>query len=229
MIRSSVGVILNVDGTLIDSYDARTQAWVEALKEFKHPVGFRELRRLCGLVSHELLVRATGFGEDTELGFAIRTRQRDIFRKRYLSRIIPFLGAGELVLRMRKSGLAVAIVSSDPAEILQPLLGLLDDESLMQRAAYPNNHAIVRSYREILRVATERLSSMSDRVLMLTASPHEMDAAKRVGVPSITFRTGGFSDQELRGSTAIYNDVHALVRNFARSPFFGNFQAERTA
>jgi beta-phosphoglucomutase-like phosphatase (HAD superfamily) len=52
-------VILDVDGTLVDSNDAHARAWVEALAEHGHQVPFAEVRRLIGMGGDKLLPLVT--------------------------------------------------------------------------------------------------------------------------------------------------------------------------
>lgn len=53
-------VILDVDGTLVDSNDAHAHAWVEALAAHGHRVPFAEIRPLIGMGGDRLLPRVTG-------------------------------------------------------------------------------------------------------------------------------------------------------------------------
>jgi beta-phosphoglucomutase-like phosphatase (HAD superfamily) len=43
------GVILDVDGTLVDSNDAHAQAWVDAFHEHGFDVTFEKARHLVGM------------------------------------------------------------------------------------------------------------------------------------------------------------------------------------
>ena len=43
------GVILDVDGTLIDSNDVHATAWVEAMAEYGYKVPFDKVRPLIGM------------------------------------------------------------------------------------------------------------------------------------------------------------------------------------
>jgi phosphoglycolate phosphatase-like HAD superfamily hydrolase len=55
--KSVRGVLLDIDGTLVESNDAHAHAWVEALAESGHTVAFEAVRPLIGMGGDKLLPR----------------------------------------------------------------------------------------------------------------------------------------------------------------------------
>ena len=98
------GVILDVDGTLVDSNDAHAHAWVEALAEYGHQVPFEEVRRLIGMGGDKLLPKVAGIKKDSQQGQAIDHRRGEIFKTRYLPAVRPFPQVRPLLQRMRDQG-----------------------------------------------------------------------------------------------------------------------------
>src|SRR5436309_13189247 len=94
------GVILDVDGTLVDSNDAHANAWVEAFGESGIHVPQEKVRRLIGMGGDKLLPRAVGIEEDSPLGGRISKRRGRIFQEKYLPSLHAFPGARELLSRM---------------------------------------------------------------------------------------------------------------------------------
>jgi phosphoglycolate phosphatase-like HAD superfamily hydrolase len=80
-------VLLDVDGTLIDSNDAHAHAWVDAGAEFGHAIEFAEVRRLIGMGGDKVLPRLTGLEEESDEGARLLERRGEIFRERYLSQL----------------------------------------------------------------------------------------------------------------------------------------------
>jgi beta-phosphoglucomutase-like phosphatase (HAD superfamily) len=68
------GVILDVDGTLVDSNDAHARAWVEALTEGGFDVPFERVRPLIGMGGDNLLPEVTGLAKETPEGKQMSTR-----------------------------------------------------------------------------------------------------------------------------------------------------------
>jgi len=110
--RTVRGVILDVDGTLVDSNDAHARAWVEALKEGGFDVPFDRVRRLIGMGGDKLLPEVTGLQEDHPRAKPIGERRGQIFKTKYLPSLRPFPGTRDLLLRMRGEGLKLAVASS---------------------------------------------------------------------------------------------------------------------
>ncbi len=77
-------VILDVDGTLIDTNDAHAHAWVDVCHEFGHEVAFGEVRRMIGMGGDRVLPSLTGLEEESETGEKMKERRGEIFRQRYL-------------------------------------------------------------------------------------------------------------------------------------------------
>ena len=77
------GVLLDIDGTLVDSNDAHARARVEALAEAGYDVPFERVRRLIGMGGDQLLPEAIGLEKDTPEGQRISDRWVAIFKEKY--------------------------------------------------------------------------------------------------------------------------------------------------
>ncbi len=216
--RRIQGVILDLDGTLVDSNEGRAQAWVEALSESGYPIPFAEVRALVGLVPHELLTRTVGFGEDTDIGRKIRDRSRQIFVRRYIPRLAPTYRAAELIARLERDGTKLGVVSVDPPEVLLPLLKVVGLEPLVHRAALPPAEGLY-TQRDLLKSALDKLGLPAGRAALLADAPHDVEAAHKHGLTSIALMTGGFPASTLKGAAAIYPDIPTLLASYETSPF----------
>src|SRR5687767_8083084 len=127
MARSRIrGVILDVDGTLVDSNDAHARAWVDAFAEFEFDVPYERVRSLIGMGGDNLLPEAIGVEKYSPQGEALSKRRGEIFKERYLETVDPFLGTRELLTKMRDEGLEIAIGSSAQKDELLALLEIAD-------------------------------------------------------------------------------------------------------
>jgi phosphoglycolate phosphatase-like HAD superfamily hydrolase len=200
----SIGLVLDLDGTLVDSHEGRAQAWAEALAENGYnDVGFSEVRELVGLPADALLLRTIGFGEDTAIGTKIRERYHHNFRLRYLPRIMPFLRGPELLYRFRSIEARIVVVSAEKPDTLESLLDLLNARPLLKYAVTPERVPGILSSRDLVRAAVERLGS--GITLMLADAPFDIEAAQQNGVPVVALASGGFARQSLEGAAAIYD------------------------
>src|SRR5947208_16707444 len=115
-------VLLGVDGTLVDSNDAHAHVWVTALAEAGVTAEFATVRRLIGKGGDKLLPEVSGIDAESSKGKAISDRRGEIFQTEYLPTLRPFPGARELLARMKKAGLALAVASSAKEDELESLL-----------------------------------------------------------------------------------------------------------
>src|SRR4051812_43129426 len=116
------GVLLDVDGTLLDSNDAHAHAWVKALAEHGRKVPWKVVRRLIGMGGDKLLPEVADIREDSAEGKQISARRGEIFQTDYLPSLQAFPGAHELLQRMRAEELRLVVASSAKEDELKGLL-----------------------------------------------------------------------------------------------------------
>ena len=109
---SAKGVLLDVDGTLVDSNDAHAHAYVDALKEFGYDVPFERVRPLIGMGGDELLPELIGVAGDSKVRQDIDARCSEVFNTRYLPEISAFPGVRALLERFAEDGLSLIAASS---------------------------------------------------------------------------------------------------------------------
>src|SRR5918992_1568993 len=97
-------VILDVDGTLVDSNDAHAAAWVDAFTEAGITVDRSRVRSAIGMGGDKLMPYVSGFSESSPTGKRISERRAEIFRAHYLPLLRPFPGVRELLLRFLRDG-----------------------------------------------------------------------------------------------------------------------------
>src|SRR5436305_9755540 len=77
-------VILDMDGTLLDSNAAHVHAWVETLREHGHEVSEDAIWPWIGMGADNLLPAALGISKESPEGKAIAESRGKLFKSRYL-------------------------------------------------------------------------------------------------------------------------------------------------
>src|SRR6187549_1427258 len=108
-------VLLDIDGTLLDSNDAHAHAWLDALRGHGKNVPFDLVRSKIGMGGDKLLREVADIDEDSVEGRSITDRRIAIFKAHYLPDIGPLPGARAIVDRLRSRGLICAAVTSAKA------------------------------------------------------------------------------------------------------------------
>jgi HAD superfamily hydrolase (TIGR01509 family) len=212
------GVILDVDGTLVDSNDAHARAWTEAFAEAAYDVPFERVRRLIGMGGDQLLPEAAGLEADTPAGEALAERRGRIFRERYLPGLRALPGARDLVQRLRQMGFALAIASSARPEELGALLEKAGVDDLVGERTSSGDVEESKPEPDIVLAALRRLRLPAAAAVMIGDTPYDVEAARRAGVAVIGFRSGGWSDADLDGSLAVYDGPADLLARLDSSP-----------
>src|SRR3978361_1671797 len=113
-----------MDGTLLDSVDLHTIAWLEALLEFGHDVSFEEVRGQIGKGGDKLIPVFLSADDQRDHGKELENWRGKRFTSEHLPLVRPFLGVTDLLRRVRDSGLKVAIASSAKKDELEKYLDI---------------------------------------------------------------------------------------------------------
>lgn len=211
------GVLLDVDGTLVDSNDAHARAWVAALAEQGIRVKREEVRRLIGMGGDKLLPAIADIDAESPLGTALSSRRSEIFLERYLPALSAFPEALALLQRMRADGLTLVAASSAKADELGPLLSLVGTGDLLQAATSSDDAERSKPDPDIVKAAMRRTGLPAGELVMLGDTPYDVEAATRAGIRIIALRCGGWNDDGLRGAAAIYDGPADLLARYDES------------
>lgn len=213
------GVILDVDGTLVLSNDAHARAWVDAFVEHGYDVAYTQVRLLIGMGGDKLLPTVVpGLNEQSGPGKAIAERRKAFFRERYAADLKPAPGGRELILKLRADGLRYIIGSSAKSDELDMLLEAAQVADLIEQATTSSDAEESKPAPDIVGVALGKLGLEPAQVVMLGDTPYDIESAAGCQIGTIAVRCGGFSDEQLRGALAIYNDPRDVLAHYAMSP-----------
>jgi HAD superfamily hydrolase (TIGR01509 family) len=213
------GVILDVDGTLVDSNEAHTNAWVEALAEAGIEVPFSKVRRLIGMGGDKLLPASCGIDESTSEGGTIVKRREAIFRERYLPTLKPFPKAEELLHRMHADDLKLAVASSAKAQEVTALLRICGGDKFIEFKTSSDDTEHSKPDPDIVQAALRLLGLPASEVLMLGDTPYDIGAAHKAGTRIVAVRCGGWGDANLANAVEVYDDPADLLAQYDKSPF----------
>lgn len=212
-------VLLDIDGTLVDSNDAHARSWVDGLGEASHHCPFEEVRPLIGMGSDKLLERLLGLKKESPEGEALARRIGEIFLERYLPGVKPFPGVRDLLLRLRKDGLQLVAATSAERDKLHRLLEIAGVADLISDTASSQDVANSKPDPDIIHAALEQCTCPPEQVVMIGDTPYDLEACARAGIPCIAFRCGGWSDADLSGALAIYDGPADLLERYDASVF----------
>ena len=212
-------VILDVDGTLVDSNDAHAAAWVDAFTEAGITVDRARVRSAIGMGGDKLMPFVSGFSESSPTGKRISERRGQIFKEKYLPQLRPFPGVRELVQRFLRDGFDLAVASSATEDELGPLLQRAGVADLVKTRTSSDDADRSKPDPDIVQAAMARVAASRAETLMLGDTPYDVAAASSAGIGIVGVECGGWRREDLAGAAAVYFDPADLLASYDHSPF----------
>ncbi len=202
------GVLLDLDGTLVDSVYQHVVAWFEAFRDHGHDVAQARIHAAIGMGGDRLVPWVLGRHVDGAGDISGDHKRRFLAVADGLRRTS---GALELLedLEVREVPYVIATsAGSEEREALLDVLGradlpLIDSEGVASSKPAP----------DLLMAACERRGFDPRRSVMVGDAPWDALAARAAGTAAVAVRCGGFGDDTLAaaGAERIVDDPAGLV------------------
>ncbi len=217
--RKLEGVLLDVDGTLIDSNEAHARSWSEALTEFGRDVPPERVRPLIGMGGDKLLPELLGVDAESETGKRFSDRRGRIFLERYVPYLRQTRGAQLLVERFRREGFRLIIATSAREEELCAMLRQVGLDDLIPQKTSAEDADRSKPDPDIIKAALDKACLRPETAILLGDTPYDVEAGIRSNVDTVGLLSGGWDADALRDAVAIYEDPEDLLKHFTSSPF----------
>ena len=207
-----VAVLLDIDGTLVDSTYHHAMCWHRAFTRLGHDLTVNRLHRLIGMGGDRLVAAAAGDEVEESDGDALREAWGEEYAE-VADQVRPVPGAADAVRRLVDAGYVVALASSGEREFAEKAvddLGIEDVVTVMTTSSdaeesKPHPELIETTWRQV------REDHGAGRALLVGDTPYDVESAHRAGVPCVAVLTGGFDEGELSGAEAVLEDVSDLT------------------
>ena len=221
-------VLLDVDGTLVDSNDAHGRAWVDVGRELGYAIHFEDVRPLIGMGSDKVVPVLTGHDRESPEGSRAAELHGEIFRNRYLPDIRVFHGTHDLLEHMQAAGLTLVVATSAGSKDLHAILEHAGLKSLIDAHTTSSEAKDSKPDADIVLAALEKAGAAANAAVFIGDTPYDVEAGRRAHVACVALRCGGWwSDHELAAAVAIYDDPAHLLESWEAS-LFGPPHAGRT-
>ena len=214
-------VLLDMDGTLIDSNGLHAESWQRAFAEFGIEVGFETALKQIGKGGDHLLPTFVPKEKVETTGKAIEKFRKELFEREYLSQVKPFPKVRQLIERMKNSGLTIAMASSAGKEELQKYKKIANIDDLVEEETTSEDAENSKPSPDIFSVALKRVGVDAGEAVSLGDTPYDAEASTKCGVRTVGVTSGGWSREDLlnAGCAEVYEDAADLLANFDRSLF----------
>jgi phosphoglycolate phosphatase-like HAD superfamily hydrolase len=192
-------VVLDLDGTLVDSVYVHATAWREAFREVGLDVPTYLLHRAIGMGGDRLVSAVAGDAAEHAIGDVVRDLHDRLFEVR-LPEVHPLEGASELLEVCHDAGLRMVLASSSPPDLTEKVLSTVDKAHLIE-AVVPGSEGPSKPAPDLVQVALDRAGS--HHAFLVGDAVWDVKSAERAGIPCVGLLTGGYSEAELRDAGAV--------------------------
>jgi HAD superfamily hydrolase (TIGR01509 family) len=206
-------VVLDVDGTLVDTNYQHAIAWHRALRDHGYAVQLWEIHRHIGMGGDQLVAALIGEQEERSDGEAIRDAEGEAYGE-LIGEVQAMDGATEFLRELRGDGVKAIFSSSAKAEEVEHYLDLLDARDLVEGWTTAADVKRTKPHPDLVQVALEKAGNDGPAV-MVGDSTWDVKAAEAAGIPTLAVLTGGFSEEELReaGAAEVVRSIGELRKD----------------
>jgi HAD superfamily hydrolase (TIGR01509 family) len=207
-------VLLDVDGTLVDSNYFHTVAWWRALSGAGHVIPMARIHRLVGMGADTFLEELLGEHDD-----ALEDAWQEEFAK--LRDDIPATpGAADLARAAKERGATVVLATSGKPGDVEVLRRTLGADEWIDGAVNSSEVDESKPAPDIFARALEVAGADPADSIVVGDTVWDVKAAAACGLTCVTVTCGGIARQELEeaGAAAVYRDPEDLVAQLDASP-----------
>jgi len=217
----TIPVILDIDGTLVDTNYQHTLAWQRALREHGELVPAWTIHRHIGMGGDQLVAAVAGDAVEERCGDAVRSAEGERYAE-LIDEVELLPGARALLVALRERGGTVVLASSAKADEVDVYIDKLAARDLIDDWTTSADVEATKPAPDLVRAALDKAGT-SDEAVLVGDSVWDCEAAGRAGIPTVGVLTGGFGRAELleAGAVAVYESVEELRAHLDEPPFSG--------
>ncbi len=203
-------IIFDVDGVLVDSYQAHYESWRRLAEEHDWDFTEAEFAKTFGCTSREIIRERWGANlsddEIKELDF----RKEAIYRVMIGADFPEMPGAGPLLTSLLQASIPVAVGSSGPALNVQAVLDRLDPDGIV-KVRITGDHVILgKPDPQVFLLAAEGLGVEPTECVVVEDAPMGIEAAHAAGMKCVALVSSGRKPNELQAADLVVESLEEL-------------------
>lgn len=207
-------ILVDVDGTLVDTNWFHTVAWWRAFQDIGEDVPMSSIHRLIGMGSDQLVHRVIGRESD---------EASDAHSKRYepfKDEIKAFRGAADLLGELARRGARVVLATSSDEKDLDRLREAIGAEDAIDEVVSNGDVKRSKPAPDIFEAALKKFDLDPERTMVVGDTTWDVEAAGKLDLEVVCVLTGGSTRAQLdqAGAVAVYEDVAELRDRLDESP-----------
>jgi HAD superfamily hydrolase (TIGR01509 family) len=212
-------LLTDIDGTLVDSNSLHAEAWRRTFEHFGIQIGLDQAWSQIGKGGDQLIPVFVPETDRERLEKPLKEFRKEIFHRDYMPRMVAFSQARELLLRVRNSGMKIALATSSEKADLAIYGKLVGMDDLVDEASSSADAKASKPEADIFAAALQKVDMRPEQAVALGDTPWDAQAAGKLGIPVIGLTSGGWKADDLRaaGCVEVWQDPADLLLHFDES------------
>lgn len=204
-------VIFDIDGVLVDSYQAHFETWRKMLANHGGSITEEQFARTFGRRSGDIL-REVHFEDLSDDRIRLLDQEKEAMYRDEISESFPAMpGATELIRQLHQAGWGLAAGSSGPPDNVRLTLDLLPAGELIQIRVTGNDVTHGKPHPEVFLTAAERLGIDPSRCAVIEDATPGIQAAQAAGMTSIGLLSTGHRREEFAAADVVVESLEQLT------------------
>lgn len=180
-----LGVIFDLDGVLLDSYEMHFECWSAIAKEYSIEITRTQFDALFGRMGREIAQTIWGSELGAEEVFSIHRRKQALFRENLQLDFPAMDGAVELIDALVEAGFVLSVGSSAPPENVKMSLKGLGRTKSFSALATGDEVACGKPDPQVFLLAAQRMGLNPAKCAVIEDAPVGIEAALASGMTAI--------------------------------------------
>ena len=178
-------VIFDVDGVLVDSYDAHFRSWRDVLAEHGLALDEAGFAQTFGRTSREIIAKMWGDGVDDARARAIDDRKEALYRDLVRDAFPAMAGAVALIDALLAAGFVLGVGSSAPPANVELTLACLGRRAAFSAIVTGRDVTRGKPDPQVFLLAAERLGVAPAQCVVIEDAPAGVRAAVAAGMAGV--------------------------------------------
>jgi phosphoglycolate phosphatase-like HAD superfamily hydrolase len=213
-------VVLDLDGTLVDSVYQHVVSWQAAFHDVGLHVGAVRIHEAIGMGGDRVVAEVAGASAESAMGDEVR-KLHDVHFRAGLRTITPLDGAPELVDALVEHGHRLVLASSSESVLVDELLDIVGVGHRLHALVTGSDDVASKPAPDLVQLAVERAGGGTG--VVIGDATWDIESASAAGMASIGLRSGGVSADRLlaAGAAAVHDGPRDLIDHLDEGPLRG--------
>ena len=204
--------IFDMDGVLVDSYDAHYRSWQRLADEAGVEFTEEQFAASFGMTSRDILTALfDGPHFTAEHLVELDNRKERLYRELLMEDFPAMDGAAELIDALREGGFRLAVGTSGPPENVQLVLDRLGRRQAFDTIVDRSHITRGKPDPQVFQVAAAHLGVDHTRCAVLEDAPSGIAAARAAGMAGIGIVSSGRTAEQLAAADLVVSSLRELT------------------